>query len=91
MKFIRFIILGLWTTFSVFSYTDLSPEMQNQPTYEEYKFEPDPGNPGVEVAPLDVNAQDEDIPFPNTFNQNNTNNLEVIKNNKTIEQPQLEE
>lgn len=91
MKYITFIILGLWTTFSVFTYTDLSPDMQNQLPSEEYQFKPDPGNPGVEVAPLDVNSQDEDVPFPDTYNQKNDEDIKIIKKNKTIEPPQLEE
>lgn len=91
MNFIRFIVIGLWTSFSVFTYTDLSTKIQNQSLPNEYQFEPDPGNPGVEVAPLDVNSEDEDVPIPNTTNFTEENDTTTLKKTKSIEAHQLEE
>ncbi len=57
-------LLSIWTSISVFSQTDVFYEkpdgenIQNQ----EYEFVPDTDSPGVEVAPLEVNSEDEDIP-----------------------------
>ena len=53
MKKIIAIFLSVWTTVSVFS--------SNEPEYI-YKFEPDAESPGAEVAPLEVNKKDEDVP-----------------------------
>ncbi len=55
-------VLSVWTTVSVFSSSDFTPpESQPEPEYI-YKFEPDAGSPGAEVAPLEVNKKDEDVP-----------------------------
>ena len=62
MKKIIAIFLSVWTTVSVFSSNDFTPpEPQPEPEYI-YKFEPDAESPGAEVAPLEVNKKDEDVP-----------------------------
>lgn len=62
MKKIIAIFLSVWTTVSVFSSNDFTPpDPQPEPEYI-YKFEPDAESPGAEVAPLEVNKKDEDVP-----------------------------
>lgn len=62
MKKIIAIFLSVWTTVSVFSSNDFTPpEPQPEPEYI-YKFEPDAESPRAEVAPLEVNKKDEDVP-----------------------------
>ncbi len=57
-------LISIWTAVSVFSYSDFSPAESMPQENNPYQFEPDAGSPGAEVAPLDVNAKDEDVPYP---------------------------
>lgn len=67
MKNIWLWVFSIWSSISVFSHTDLYDDLQEQMAQnvhnEEYEFVPDEGSPGVEVAPLKVNSQDQDVPL----------------------------
>lgn len=62
MKKIIAIFLSVWTTVSVFSSNDFTPPESNKEPEYIYQFAPDAGSPGAEVAPLEVNKKDEDVP-----------------------------
>ena len=74
MKKFIFVLISIWTTISVFSSNDFTPS-ENQPETI-YPFEPDLESPSVEVAPLEVNKEDEDVPNQLTpsSNQNTQQN-----------------
>lgn len=68
MKKYGILILSFVGVISVLSqtetYEDINLKLNELVSEQQYDFEPDEDSPDVEVAPLDVNNQDQDVPIP---------------------------
>ena len=69
-------LISIWTTVSVISYNDFSPAEKKKKKNNPYQFEADSGSLGAEVAPLYINAKDEDVPYSSSSPQNKEQNYE---------------
>ena len=52
------------------SLQDINAEITETVTQPQYDFAPDEGSPNVEVAPLAVNSEDQDVPLKPTVSEN---------------------
>ena len=64
MKKLNLAVVAVWSSISIFSSSSFFPQTENEQSDGPYVFEPDADSPNVEVAPLDVNKEDEDVPYP---------------------------
>ena len=72
IKKLNLAVVAVWSSISVFSSNAFFPQNENEQTDGAYIFEPDADYPNVEVAPLDVNNKDEDVPYPPSSSDSNT-------------------
>ena len=79
------ILISFLSTIAVLAQNDALQDINTQVTETitepEYDFAPDADSPNVEVAPLAVNAEDQDVPLQPTV----TENIEVNVEDKTPE------
>lgn len=74
MYSVSFLVWSLFSSATIYIQNDMYNEplpLEEAATDEDgdYDFAPDVGSPGVEVAPLDVNDKDEDVPYPDTTDE----------------------
>ena len=67
------ILLSFLSTVAVLAqndgFQDINVQVTETVTQPQYDFAPDEGSPNVEVAPLAVNAKDQDVPLKPTVSE----------------------
>lgn len=72
MKKLNLAVVAVWSSISVFSSSSFFQQNENEQFDSPYVFESDSDSPNVEVVPLDVKKEDEDVPYPPSSSDSDT-------------------